>query len=79
MDKFFIIARKPIKYAEEDSPAHEEYWSGNEPWADYERARHYDTKDDAMSVAESIATHCEYVYRVIEIASDGFVECEYEV
>lgn len=75
----FVVSRKPYEYKDQEDLKYYEYWNGNEPWGDYMKARHYDTKEMAMSIAESLATHCEFVYRVEEIDYCGFVVREYEV
>lgn len=73
----FVVSRKPYEHKDQDDPQYYEYWNGNEPWGDYMQARHYDSKDVAMRIAEAIATHHEFVYQVEEVDEYGFVLEEY--
>lgn len=75
----FVISRKPIQFTNYDSPMYYEYWNGDDPWGDYSYCRHYESKDEAISIASSLAQHIEYLYFVEEIDEDGFVLMEYEV
>lgn len=84
----FVVARKLREHAQEESPAYYEYWNGNDPWGDYAVnykgrrkviVRKYSSKDTAMSIAEALAQQAEYVYMVIEVDEDDFVEMEYWV
>lgn len=84
----FVVARKRREHAQEESPRYYEYWNGDNSWGDYAVnykgrrkviCRKYNSKDVAMSIAESLAQHSEYVYLVIEVDEDDFVEMEYWV
>lgn len=75
----FVVSRKPYEHKDQDDPQYYEYWNGNEPWGEYAQARHYDSKDVAMRIAEAIATHREFVYQVEEVDEYGFVLKEYRI
>lgn len=75
----FVVSRKPYEHKDQDDPQYYEYWNGNEPWGDYMQARHYDSKDVAMRIAEAIAMHREFCYLVEEVDEYGFVVMAYEV
>ena len=46
---------------------------------EYVQARRYDSKEEAMQVAESLAMHSEFVYQVEEVDECDFVLKEYRV
>lgn len=75
----FVVSRKPYEYKDQEDLKYYEYWNGNEPWGEYAQARHYDSKDVAMRIAEAIAMHREFVYQVEEVDEYGFVVMAYEV
>lgn len=75
----FVIARKFKTFNDIEDPIHYEYW-GSDGWTDnYSDRRYYPTKEEALIVAESIATSCFHTYRVLEEGEAGFVLNEYEV
>lgn len=69
----FVVSRKLYEHKDHNNSAYYEYWNGNEPWGEYMQARHYDSKDVAMSIMEAIAMHREFVYQVEEVDEYGFV------
>lgn len=69
----FVVSRKSYEHKDHNNSAYYEYWNGNEPWGEYMQARHYDSKDVAMSIMEAIAMHREFVYQVEEVDEYGFV------
>ena len=75
----FIVSRKPYEHKDNDDPQYYEYWNGDEPWGEYVQARRYDSKEEAMQVAESLAMHSEFVYQVEEVDEWDFVLKEYRV
>lgn len=74
----FVVSRKHYEHKDQDDPIYYEYWTGS-AWGDYMQARHYESKNYAKSIAESLATHCEFVYQVEEVDECGFVLGEYRI
>lgn len=74
----FIVARKLKKYEEIDDLRNYEFWSPD-GWTEYKYCSFYLDINEARSVAEAIAMHSEFVYRIIEEDEIGFTVKEYEV
>lgn len=74
----FVVSRKRYEFKDKDDPIYYEYWTGS-AWDEYTSARHYESKNYAMSIAEGLATQQAYVYQVEEVDECGFALKEYRV
>lgn len=74
----FVIGRKPYDEKHSDTVCRE-HWNGDKSWVDYKDAKHYDSKDEAMEVAKTVAYGREFCYLVEEVDEYGFVVMAYEV